>query len=125
MWKKSTSTYVANWKTFSLTPRSVGQLAAVGTALGFAWALLWCVVIGLPGSEARAAADKWRSMSAAESHEAPQGSCSTDYAAWAKMPDGPAKASKLVYWKKAYGSLNFHPTCSGAPRHVGAAEAIQ
>lgn len=127
VWTKSTSTHVANWRVFALTPRSVGQLAAVGLALGFAWGCAVVMVHGLPGSQARAIDAGFRAISEAESinHPAPKGSCATDYAAWAKMPEGPQKASKLVYWKKAYGTLNFHATCNGSPRYISPAEAIQ
>lgn len=54
-----------------------------------------------------------------------KGSCHADYTQWTKMPEGRQKVAKLVYWKKEYGTLNFHDNCRGQPRHISAAEAIQ
>jgi hypothetical protein len=54
-----------------------------------------------------------------------KGSCPANYTQWAEMPDGKQKAAKLVYWKKAYGTLNFHDNCVGEPRRVLSVEAIQ
>lgn len=129
-WIKSTSNYVADWRVFTLTGRSMGQLAVFGLLLGILWGFGVVKLYGLPGDPTRATMAKDASwlkewVDAGGTPAAPKGECSSDYKTWEKMPEGQQKASKLVYFKKAYGRQNFHPNCTGSPRHVSAAEAIQ
>lgn len=53
-WIKTTSTYRADWRNFSLTGRSLGQLAKYGLIGGLLWGFLVAKVLyGLPGDKAR------------------------------------------------------------------------
>ena len=58
-WFKSASTYVADWRAFSVKGSSLRQLAVFAIVLGFLWGIAVVVVHGLPGSDDREMRSKW------------------------------------------------------------------
>jgi len=58
-WFKSASTYVADWRSFSVKGSSLRQLAVFAIVLGFLWGIAVVVIHGLPGSDERAIRNKW------------------------------------------------------------------
>jgi purine-cytosine permease-like protein len=58
-WFKSASTYVADWRSFSVKGSSLRQLAVFAIVLGFLWGIAVVAIHGLPGSEAREMRSKW------------------------------------------------------------------
>ena len=58
-WFKTTSTYVAKWRTFSVKGSSLRQLAVFAMILGFVWGIAVVVVHGLPGTEMRNSRAEW------------------------------------------------------------------
>ncbi|MGK5044252.1 hypothetical protein ACQ4WQ_28315 [Janthinobacterium sp. GB1R12] len=59
-WFKSASTYVADWRAFSVKGSSLRQLATLAIVLGFLWGIAVVSVYGLPGTHARAEIAKWQ-----------------------------------------------------------------
>jgi hypothetical protein len=47
-WFKSASTYVADWRAFSVKGSSLRQLATLAIVLGFVWGILVVIFYGLP-----------------------------------------------------------------------------
>jgi hypothetical protein len=70
-WIKSTSTHVADIRAFSLTGRSMRQLAGYGLALGVLYGVAVVKLHGLPGDDERAVRARWNSgaRQAAELHD--------------------------------------------------------
>jgi len=58
-WFKSASTYVADWRAFSVKGSSLRQLAVFAIVLGFLWGIAVVVVHGLPGSDMRSQRAQW------------------------------------------------------------------
>lgn len=58
-WFKSASTYVADWRAFSVKGSSLRQLAVFAIVLGFLWGIAVVVIHGLPGSDERSIRSKW------------------------------------------------------------------